>query len=180
MATDDTKHSFPGGPSPARTPTPSEPQTEAAVNAFPAVSHGGALGDRDLPPSLADTLRRCVQRHGDKHLIHISPDGTESRQTYTALWDEATRMARGLRQCGMPAAGMIVLQFDASRDFLAAFWGAVLGGFVPVPVGVPATIDPSSPAVRRFCSAWQFLERPLVLTCERLAPAVRSMLGGGL
>jgi polyketide synthase PksJ len=156
--------------------TPSKLPHEAGKNGSLAICHGGVLDESDLPPSLASALLRCAHRHGEKLIIHIGPDGAEARQTYAALWDEAVRITGGLRQRGLPAGSAIMLQCDGSANFLPAFWGAVLGGFVPVPAGVPATGDPASHAVRKFRNAWQFLEKPLVITCERLAPLVRSML----
>ena len=45
----------------------------------------------------------------------------------------------GLRALGLRPGDRVILQLERTRDFIPGFWGCVLGGFVPSPIGVAPT-----------------------------------------
>jgi acyl-CoA synthetase (AMP-forming)/AMP-acid ligase II/NAD(P)-dependent dehydrogenase (short-subunit alcohol dehydrogenase family)/acyl carrier protein len=142
-------------------------------SAQPALSHGDPLSlPADAPVILADVLERAARQEPVRDIIYLHPDGTESRQSYAELLVEAQRILAGLRRLGLKPQDRVIFQFERMPDFIAAFWGCALGGFTPAPIAVAPTYDHDNSAVNKLRNAWQLLERPLVLTSARLAPAI--------
>jgi acyl transferase domain-containing protein/acyl-CoA synthetase (AMP-forming)/AMP-acid ligase II/acyl carrier protein len=157
--------------------TPTESKVEALVESKkPALSYGGELrSDADAPTTLMQTLRRTAQQIPDHGIIYLQTDGSEQVQSYPALLEEASIMLAGLRKRHLKPQDKVIFQLDNPRDFIPAFWGCLLGGFVPVPLSVPPTYEPSNSAVKRLYHAWQSLKQPLVLTSKPLAFQMRSL-----
>jgi amino acid adenylation domain-containing protein len=141
-----------------------------------AVSHGEALPhEPGAPTVLSQALQRAARSEPQKGMVYIQADGTEIAQSYAALLEEAYRILAGLRQMGLKPQDKVIFQLDLNQDFIPAFWGCVLGGFVPVPISVPTSYDQTNSAVNKLHNAWLMLNRPPILTSAKLAPAVRSL-----
>ncbi|MBI3417085.1 MAG: SDR family NAD(P)-dependent oxidoreductase, partial [Verrucomicrobia bacterium] len=144
----------------------------------PACSHGGKLrDDADLPDTLPAALLRAIEQSPNKGAVHIQADGSEVAQTYPALREDAERILGGLRRLGLKPGDKVIFQLDRTQDFIPAFWGCVLGGFIPAPISIATTYDQVNAAVSKLHHAWLALDKPLVLTGSGLAPAVRSLAG---
>ncbi|NEQ79178.1 MAG: SDR family NAD(P)-dependent oxidoreductase, partial [Moorea sp. SIO2I5] len=126
----------------------------------------------NAPTTLAQALERAAQEHGDTSLIYINSDGEVITQTYSELWVEAQRILGGLRQLGLKPTDKVIFQLESNQDFISAFWGCVLGGFVPVPVSIPPSYEQSHSSLTKLQNTWALLEQPLVLTDRKLAPSV--------
>ncbi|MEW2513910.1 amino acid adenylation domain-containing protein [Streptomyces sp. NPDC046870] len=140
----------------------------AASSAAPALSEGPALAE----PSVADwaqALRRAAERaQGD--IVHVHADGSEHRRSYASLIPEASRVLAGLREAGLRPGDQVILQCDATEDFLAVLWGCILGGFVAVPLTVPASYGTPSAALTKLEGIWRMLGRPwIVCSADREA-----------
>ncbi len=116
-----------------------------AVSTQPAISYGGQLDPRkEYISTLADALDRAASQFAEHGVVYIQPDGSEYRQDYPALLEDAKRITAGLKALGLRPQDKIIFQISRAQDFLPAFWGSVLGGFVPVPISVaPTSSDPS-------------------------------------
>ncbi|MGD1712866.1 AMP-binding protein [Dapis sp. BLCC M172] len=119
---------------------------------------------QNAPTTLAQALERTAQQHGDTSLIYIQSDGEAIAQTYSELWVEAQRILGGLRQLGLKPQDKVIFQLESNQDFISAFWGCLLGGFVPVPVSVPPSYDQSHSSLTKLENTWQMLGQPLILT----------------
>ncbi|AOX00477.1 hypothetical protein BJP34_14345 [Moorena producens PAL-8-15-08-1] len=140
-----------------------------------AISEGEPIKwPKDAPTNLAQALERAAQEHGDTSLIYIQSDGEVITQTYSELWVEAQRILGGLRQLGLKPQDKVIFQLESSQDFISAFWGCVLGGFVPVPVSIPSSYDQSHSSLSKLHNTWQMLGKPWVLTDNKLASSVRG------
>ena len=141
-----------------------------------AISQGEPLGqEADAPTTLAQALHRAARSHPAKGLVYILSDGSQRSQSYGDLLEEAQRILAGLRKLGLKPQDKVIFQLERNQDFIPAFWGCVLGGFVPVPISVAPTYDQVNSTVSKLQNAWQMLGRPLVLTSTLLAPAVGSL-----
>lgn len=80
-----------------------------------------------------------------------------------------------MRKLGLKPQDKIIFQFDRNQDSIAAFWGCVLGGFVPVPIAIAPTYSESNGSVTKLHHAWQMLEQPTILTNEKLAPSILAL-----
>ena len=90
-------------------------------------------GARTLP----QLIGMRVDRHGWRPAMTFLGDDGESKEwTYAELWDQATAVARGLPTKTEQAPRAILL-FPPGLDFLAAFLGCQIAGWVPVPTCYP-------------------------------------------
>ena len=138
-----------------------------------AISEGGPIKwPANAPTTLAQALERAAQEHGETSLRYIHSDGEVSTQTYSELWVEAQRILGGLRELGLKPQVQVIFQLESNQDFISAFWGCVLGGFVPVPVSIPPSYDQSNSGLTKLQNTWGLLGQPLVLTDRKLAPSV--------
>ncbi len=144
----------------------------------PSLSEGAALpAAEDGPETLAACLQRAAHLSPDKGVVYIRPDDTDVFQSYPALLNAATRLLAGLRQTGMQPGDKVIFQLEDNRDFVSAFWGCVLGGLIPVPMSVPLAYEFSNSAVNKLRSAWQMLDRPMILASAGLVSDIASLSG---
>ncbi|MGK7924069.1 MAG: beta-ketoacyl synthase N-terminal-like domain-containing protein [Spirulina sp.] len=141
-----------------------------------AVADGGFLpSDPNAPTTLPEALERAAFYTPTKGLIAIQSDGSELSQSYKDLLEEAQHIMAGLRKLGLKPQDKVIFQLDLNRDFIAAFWGCILGGFVPVPLSISPSYEETNSIINKLLNAWQMLEKPIILTSVRLASAVDSL-----
>ncbi|MEU0656877.1 amino acid adenylation domain-containing protein [Streptomyces albogriseolus] len=145
----------------------------AEASGVPAVSEGPALAEPSVP-SWAEALRRAAARdRGD--IVHVHADGSEHRRTYASLVPEASRVLAGLRRAGLRPGDQVILQCDVTEDFLAVLWGCVLGGFVAVPLTVPASYDTPTAALTKLEGIWRMLGRPWIVCSAGREAGLRAV-----
>lgn len=134
-----------------------------------AISYGETLPyTEDLPKNLIEVLQRASENLNES-IIYIKSDGSETVQSYPELWQDAQRIVAGLRNIGLKPQDKVIFQLEDNQDFICAFWGCVLGGFVPVPVSIAPIYEPANNTASKLQNTWQMLEKPLVLTSSALA-----------
>ncbi|MDZ7963669.1 MAG: SDR family NAD(P)-dependent oxidoreductase [Nostoc sp. DedSLP03] len=141
-----------------------------------AISHGEPL---QLETEATTNLTKLLQRaalQSSKGITYIQPDDTYQNQSYEELLDAAQRILAGLRKLRLVPQDRILFQFDQPEDFIPAFWGCILGGFIPIPLSVPQSYDRSHGFVNKLAQISERLEPSLILTSERLAPELRRSL----
>ncbi|MEH2337084.1 SDR family NAD(P)-dependent oxidoreductase [Nostoc sp.] len=137
-----------------------------------AISHGESLQySEDTSKSLQEVLQRTAQ-NSTKGIIYVQLNGSEKIQSYRQLWQDAQRILAGLRKLGLKPQDKVIFQLEDNQDFICAFWGCVLGGFVPVPVSIAPTYEPVNSTASKLQNAWQLLGKPIVLTSASLAPNI--------
>lgn len=164
-------------------PTPNE--LRDAVSAADTVSvpdTGRAWTDGGPRPvnsagakTLQDAFRRTMREHPDTGLTFVLDSLEEERLTYPEFEYEARRVAGGLGAAGLSTGDRAMLQFRSPRDFLVAFWGCVLSGVVPVPVGVAPTYSEPNASSDKLLAAWRMLGRPRVLARAALAAEIEGL-----
>ena len=87
-----------------------------------------------LYDSLAHILRDA--REKDREVRFIDGDKDESTLSFAALWTDAVDLLGALQNRGMTPGDELVIFTKSNQKFVTAFWAAVLGGIVPVPVAV--------------------------------------------
>ncbi|MEW6498924.1 MAG: AMP-binding protein, partial [Cyanobacteriota bacterium] len=154
-----------------RTGVPQQSETKRL-----AISHGEPLRlPEGSPTTLSHTLQRAALESPNKGIVYIQSDGSEVVQSYPALLKEAQRILAGLRKLGLKPQDKVIFQFDQNQDFIAAFWGCILGGFIPVPIAIAPSYCESNSTINKLYHAWHILERPIVLTSQKLAAAIFSL-----
>lgn len=95
-----------------------------------AISHGELLRLKPGSPTiLSQALERTAIHSSNKGIVYIESNGKESLQLYPALLEEAQRILGGLRRIGLKPQDKVIFQLTNNQDFIAAFWGCMLGGF---------------------------------------------------
>jgi long-chain acyl-CoA synthetase len=92
-----------------------------------------------LPGSLVHMLRDTVEGHPDREAL--AETGGGRRLTYRELWDEAARVAGGLRAAGVARGDRVALRLGNGVDWVLGFFGTVLAGAAVVPVNTRLTED---------------------------------------
>ncbi|MEU7423417.1 amino acid adenylation domain-containing protein [Streptomyces sp. NPDC040750] len=157
-----------------RTPQPAAvgaPRTAAGTR--PALSEGPELTEPSVA-GWAQALLRAAER-GQGDIVHVHADGTETRRDYASLVPEASRVLAGLRRAGLRPGDQVIVQCDAGEDFLAVLWGCILGGFVAVPLTVPASYTTASAALTKLEGIWRMLGRPWIVCSPALEDGLRAL-----
>jgi acyl-CoA synthetase (AMP-forming)/AMP-acid ligase II/NADP-dependent 3-hydroxy acid dehydrogenase YdfG len=128
----------------------------------------------DSPNRLTDLLTRTCREHPENRVICVEHDG-EFSVSYAELRERAEHILGGLRAAGLTAGAIVIFELERNLDFIAAFWGCMLGGMVPAPITVPIGPDPTSAAAQKLMNAWELLGEPTVLTNGTLGPIILSL-----
>jgi len=80
---------------------------------------------------LLDEARGC-----DREIRFIDGENDESVLSFPGLWEEAAALLGSLQARGMRPGDELVIFSKSNRSFVVAYWAAMLGGIVPVPVAV--------------------------------------------
>jgi len=87
-----------------------------------------------LYETLSDLL--ATARGKDRHIRFIDGEHDESIVANSDLWDRAIALLGSLQARGMQPGDELVIFSKSNESFVVAFWAAILGGIVPVPVAV--------------------------------------------
>ena len=137
---------------------------------------GGALPENPHQPNtLPEILQRAAAEAQGNGIIYLQTDGSEIDQSYQELLEEAQRILTGLRKLGLQPQDKVILQLELNQDFIPAFWGCILGGFIPVPVSIPQSYEKSQKTVKKLENSWQMLGKPFIFTSAKLAPLFDSL-----
>ena len=76
------------------------------------------------------------RRDRDRAIRFIDGEDDETRLSYADLWQRALALLGSLQARGMQPGDELVIFSKSNEQFVVAFWAALLGGIVPVPVAV--------------------------------------------
>jgi fatty-acyl-CoA synthase len=153
---------------------PSEPE---ALLAAQAALPPGRPAPAGAPPRVAGRRGRGG-RDPDRIQVWLREDGGEERPiTYGALWRRASAVAAGLAARGAARGDRVALMLRTEEGFLAAFFGTLLAGTVPVPLYPPVRLDRLEEYAERQTRILRNAEARLLVTfaeAERMARLLRS------
>jgi acyl-CoA synthetase (AMP-forming)/AMP-acid ligase II/acyl carrier protein len=75
-------------------------------------------------------------RSKQRHIRFIDGEHDESTLGFAELWDRALALLGALQARGMRAGDELVVFCNSNESFVVAYWAAILGGIIPVPVAV--------------------------------------------
>jgi len=87
-----------------------------------------------LYSTLIDLLDEA--RGKDREIRFIDGESDETTLRFSDLWDRATALLGSLQARGMQPGDELVIFSKSNQSFVVAYWAAMLGGIVPVPVAV--------------------------------------------
>ncbi len=113
-----------------------------------------------------------LARRDSKHRLHFI-DGEDNQRSlpFTRLADDALACLGTLQDRGLSAGDELVIFTDSNQAFLTAFWAAVLGGIVPVPVAVGISDEHRVKLIRIL----KQLRRPALFSNVELVKRVKKL-----
>ena len=87
-----------------------------------------------LYDTLTDLFRDARER--DRSIRFIDGETDETTLTFGEVYDRALALLGALQGRGMQTGDELVIFSKSNEGFVVAFWAAILGGIVPVPVAV--------------------------------------------
>ncbi len=75
-------------------------------------------------------------RDRNRHIQFIDGEHDESSMSFAELWERALALLGSFQARGMQPGDELVIFSKSNESFVVAFWAAILGGIVPVPVAV--------------------------------------------
>jgi len=141
-----------------------------------AISQGEPFQNPEqVPPILQRALARAAKAKPARGITYVQTDDSEVTHSYQELLEDAERILAGLRSFGLRAGDKVILQLDRNQDFIPAFWGCVLGGFVPAPISIAPTYAELNSTIKKLHHSWELLGHPLILAGQGLAHDVRRI-----
>ena len=140
-----------------------------------AISHGTFVPTSVLALTLPQLLETAASKETGI-VYHDRNDGAVF-QSYGQLLTEAATILGSLRQRGLKPQDKVILQVVNPRYFLSCFWACLLGGFVPLPLGVAPSYSQEHNQGRLLIEAYQLcsLEAPpLIVTEGELGETISS------
>lgn len=148
---------------------------ESIHSPSPAISFGGDVHVApDAPATLAETIKRTADLWPEQGIAYFYPHKADIFQSYSDLLRDAERIVAGLRRIKLQPNDKVIFQFDDNREFLTTFWGCILGGFVPVPLGVAPEYKEGNSAANKLVESWKMLGRPVIVTSSLNRAAIES------
>ena len=87
-----------------------------------------------LYETMTDLLADARSR--ERHIRFIDGEDDERSLKFGELWERALALTGSLQARGMRRGDELVIFSTSNENFVVAFWAAILGGIVPVPVAV--------------------------------------------
>lgn len=146
----------------------------APASAPRALAHStGAARDASyaVPATLTDALTASADRVAGDRIFFLDASGKQIGLSYRDLLQRAQRILGGLRAAGVAVGDKVILQLSGNDDILEAFWGCVLGGFVPVIAAVPKAYDKAEREFQQLCRVWEKIDRPWMILPAGQVPA---------
>lgn len=127
------------------------------------------------PKNVAELLLRAARRFPQAGISVLRTERDEPLFiAYPELLKEAENIAAGLQKRGFLAGSKIALLLERADDFLPAFWGCILGGYVPSAL-VPNRADRQR-WEKHLSHVNSLLDNPVVVTTGALKDEVPGMI----
>ena len=119
------------------------------------------MTSNEFPATLSEALRHCST--GNKSITYISGKDKERTVTYRDLQTRAMRLLHQFQKAGLKKGSELILLTESNEHFIDAFWAALLGGIIPVPL----TTSSNNTAQQRVLAVFRKLENPFLWTSEK-------------
>jgi 1-acyl-sn-glycerol-3-phosphate acyltransferase len=142
------------------------PQASPAQSAA-ALPAGAGIGVPGTAETLLDVLEWHVARQPDRtHILLHDERHQEHPISYQELLAAAHEIASGLVAHGLRPRQTVALMLPTGRDYLATFFGVMMGGGVPVPIYPPARMAGIEDHLKRHAGILANAEAALIVTVD--------------
>ncbi len=119
--------------------------------------------------TLPELLHSAAQKVVNNRITFLTEDNRETTLSYRDLLIESQKILAGLRSLDCLPEDKIIILLKDDRQLITAFWGCILGGFIPLILEVPVSYRENNPALDKLQHIWQFLDRPLIITDDNFS-----------
>lgn len=136
--------------------------------------------------TLGEILEWQARRRPDQVFLTLLDERPEQPVTYREMFDEARKVAAGLRAHGVAPGDAVPIILPSGREYFQAFWGALFAGAIPAPLYPPVRKNQlgehltRQAAIVRNCDAKVLVTVPeaasLGLLLKGQAPNLQSVL----
>lgn len=111
-----------------------------------------------------NTLIDALEQHSsnERSITFIEGKDTETSISFKELHQRALGMLHQFQKQGLKAGDELIIYLRNNENFLEAFWGAIFGGIIPVPVAVGISDEHRS----KLFKIYNKLDRPFIFTNE--------------
>ena len=111
-----------------------------------------------------ENLAEVLEKNGTTERTLTFIDGKESEKTITfkQLYQQALSMLANFQELGLKPGDELIIFLRDNESFLNAFWAAILGGMIPVPVAVGISDEHRS----KLYKIYGRLKKPNIFTDE--------------
>jgi acyl-CoA synthetase (AMP-forming)/AMP-acid ligase II/acyl carrier protein len=124
---------------------------------------------RTLPDVLCAYRNICA-----RGITIIQNQADEIFISYQSFYQKVLLRLHALQSKGIKTGDEIILQIENLEDFITCFWAGLLGGFIPVPLAVPART--AEEHFRNILEIYRHLENPYILTDTDVLPKIRKFV----
>ncbi|MGH8315205.1 MAG: non-ribosomal peptide synthetase, partial [Steroidobacterales bacterium] len=84
------------------------------------------------------TLAEMLESHrgADRSITYVAGEGAERKLAFGELYERGLGILRHLQKLGARPGDKLILFIGDNEQFIDAFWAAILGGIIPVPVAI--------------------------------------------
>ena len=133
--------------------------------------------DTTRAESLVDVLLQYAENEPDRpHVFLQDESGSEEVITYGQLFEKSKQVASSLQQKGLHPNETVAILLPTGMDFLAAFFGVLLIGCVPVPIYPPLHPDQIESYIKREAGILNNAEVRALITFERVEKKLGEIL----
>ncbi len=128
---------------------------------------GGKIEEVDDNVSnLIDILVNAARNNPDNGITNIDKEGKENFISYLDLLDKSSVVLNGLRKKGLKNKENVILLLDDNEKYYYAFWGCILGGYVPAPMTAIKNCESNSNEMKVLNSVCDTLENPYIISTK--------------
>ncbi len=113
----------------------------------------------------ASTLTELIEanRSAQREIVYLEGENEERSVSYGELYERALGILHHLQKLGAKRGDKLILFLGNNEQFLDAFWAAVLGGIIPVPVALGISDEHR----RKLLRIARKLGKPFIYTDKR-------------
>lgn len=136
---------------------------------------GGKIAEvNDNVNNLIDILVNAAKVYSNSGITNIDRNGHTSFISYLDLLNKSEIVLNSLRKAGLKDKENVILLLDDNEKYYYAFWGCILGGYVPAPMTAVKNSSSNSNEIKVLKSVYETLENPYIISTKNQIDIITS------